>query len=264
MPTRPTAALIALSLMTACGNGEPSEMGSQQASGAVAATPTTTVEPSPTQSATPERTPSPTAAAVADVTIVSTSLIVPSDNDFGLLGYQIAAVVENQGDSWAKLVPFESDWTVLSPTGSVTATGQMSAAYPQYVEPGGTAYLLTYDVANDVEPEEFDAVEIDVEFRSVDGPEVIFEIENTQVRADEFYGMTSTGFVTASEDRDFIEVGLVCLDADGKVIGFANAQILEVTAGERETFETTGPPNEVSAEACADTVIYATPHDFDF
>jgi hypothetical protein len=94
---------------------------------------------------------------------------------------------------------------------------------------------------------------------------VTFEITNSQVRPDEFYGITATGFVTASEDRDFVEVGVVCLDAEGKVIGFANAQIFDaLAAGEPAAFETTGPPNRITAADCATTQIHATPHDFDF
>ena len=194
--------------------------------------------------------------------MISSSLMVPTESDSELLGYQIAAVVRNDGDAWARLEPFETDWAVLNAQGGVTSTGSMSSAYPQYVGPGGTAYLLAYDVVNDVDPQELVSVEIALAVSEASEADVTFEIENTQVRTDQFYGMTATGFVTSTEDRDFVEVGLICLDGNGEVIGFANAQLQDVVAGERKAFETTGPPNQVSADDCADTVIEATPHDF--
>jgi hypothetical protein len=94
----------------------------------------TQASPSPTQEPTAVPTPEP---AEAELTIRSTSLLVPQQSDFELMGFQVAAVVQNAGDTWAKLLPFDSEWTVLNASGGVTTTGQMGQAYPQYVEPGG-------------------------------------------------------------------------------------------------------------------------------
>ena len=227
----------------------------------VAQTPEPTEEPTPA----PTQTPTPTAEAEADVVVTATALLVPPDNDFGLLGYQIVATVENHGTSWAKLLPFDSDWTALNGSGGVTSTGQMGQAYPQYLEPGGTAYLVTYDVKEGIEPTELASVEIEPEFKTVAGPEVTFELENTQVRYDGSYGLGATGFVTSSDARDLVEVGVICLDVNGAVLGVANAQIMSgLQAGEREAFETTGPPSQVQPNSCASTIIQATPHDFEF
>lgn len=265
MPKLLTVGLAVLVvLLAACGEqapDQPTDSPTATTTQPDAAEPTFTAEATPT--ARPEVTPSPVAAD-ADVVVVSTTMMVPPSADFSLLGYQLGAVVENQGDSWAMLLPFDSDWTVLNAEGGVTSTGQMTLAIPQYVEPGGTAYVLTYDVSEGVSPEEFDSVEIDVAYRSVDEPDVTFEIANTQVRDDQFYGLTATGFVTSDEDRDFVEVVAVCLNEAREVIGFATAQVMDLAAGQRKSFETTGPPNQVTAADCADTVISATPNDFDF
>jgi hypothetical protein len=222
-----------------------------------------TAEPTaePTEAPTPATTPEPSASVV----VTNTALLAPPDDGFDLLGYQIVATVENQGDSWAKLLPFNTDFTVLSPSGGVTSTGQMGQAYPQYLGPGETGYLATSDVQEGVSPADFASVEVEPEFRSVPSAEVAFEFENTEVRYDGTYGLGATGFVIASAARDLVEVGIICLDADGRVLGVANAQIIDgLQAGERQAFETTGPPSQVQPNACASTIIEATPHDFEF
>ena len=248
-------------LLLGCSTPGPSSSQSAEPSPSLAETPEPTEEPT----AEPTQAPTPTAEAEADVVLTATALLVPPDNDFALLGYQIVATVENHGTSWAKLLPFDSDWTALNASGGVTSTGQMGQAYPQYLEPGGIAYLVTYDVKEGIEPAELASVEVEPEFKSVAGPEVTFEFENTQVRYDGSYGLGATGFVISSDARDLVEVGAICLDANGAVLGVANAQMMSgLEADEPEAFETTGPPSQVQPDSCASTIIQATPHDFEF
>jgi hypothetical protein len=212
-------------------------------------------EPAP--SATDEPTLEP------EVVVTDRVLLVPAASEAGLLGFQVVATIENTGDGWAKLFAVDSQWVALDSAGGVTATGQMSQAYPQYLEPGGTAYLATYDVREGTKPEELASVEVDIEVLAVPEPAVTFEFENTQVRYDDSYGLGGTGFVTSSADRNLVEVGVICLDAGGRVLGVANAQIMDtLEAGERHAFETTGPPSQVLPDSCASTVIQATAHDF--
>jgi hypothetical protein len=196
------------------------------------------------------------------VVVTDQVLLVPPSNDFGLVGYQVAARVENHGDGWAKIDAFGSEFVVLNADGGVTSTGTMSLAYPQYLEPGGVGYLATYDVQEGVDPAEFVSVEITPAFENVEGPAVTFEFSQVQVRYGGTYGFDATGFVTASETREFVEVGVICLDAAGAIRGVVSGQLMQgVAAGEPQAFETTGPPTQVQPNECATTIPSATAHD---
>jgi hypothetical protein len=252
-------------LLSACASGEAGSSESAAAEASSLPTPDATVEATATPTPSTEPTPSPTAEAEPDVVLTASALLVPPDDGFDLLGFQIAGTIENRGTGWAKLLPFDSDWTVLDEGGGVTATGQMGQAYPQYLAPGATGYLVTYDVQSGADPADFVSVEIEPEFVPVDGPEVTFEFENTQVSYAGSYGLEGTGFVTADASREFAEIGLICLDADGRVLGVVNAQMMDtLEAGEREAFQTTGPPSQVEPDSCVTTIFEGTPHDFEF
>lgn len=242
-------AITVAAILSACSNNASAE-----------ATPAVLTSAAPTASPSPRPSPSP--QPEADVVIVDQYLLVPETNDFGLLGYQIVARIENRGAAWAKLNPFETDFVVLNAGGGVTSTGTMSTAYPQYLGPGETGYLVTYDVEEGLDPSEFVTVQITPSFEVVVGPAVTFEVTDVQVRYDGSYGLDATGFVTSSESREFAEVGIICIAADGAVRGVANAQMSDLLAGVAKAFQTTGPPTQVQAGECATTVASATAHDF--
>jgi len=141
----------------------------------------------------------------------------------------------------------------------------MTAAYPQYLGPGQTGYLVTYDVQDGVPPSDFVTAEVEPEFRPTDGSEITFVFENTQVRYEGSYGFEATGFVTADRQSDFAEIGAICLDAGGNVLGVVSAQLTGgLRPGEREPFQTTGPPSQIQPDSCVEVTIEGTPHDFDF
>lgn len=248
-------------LLAACSSGEAGL--TQPATTPPSTPPEATGEATATP--TSEPTSSPTAAAEPDVALTGTALLVPPADGFDLLGFQVVATIENRGAGWAKLLPSDSDWIVLDGSGGVTATGQMGQAYPQYLAPGATGYLVAYDVHGGGDPADFVSMEVEPEFRPVEGPEVTFQFENTQVSYAGSYGLEGTGFVTADAPREFVEIGLICLDADGRVLGVANAQLMnQIEAEEREAFQTIGPPSQVQPNSCASTIFEGTPHDFEF
>jgi hypothetical protein len=252
---RPAVTALLAIFLTACSaTSVPTEVGAL-------ATGTSKPTASPTAKPTLKPTPTPTARAEADVVVRDKYLIVPQRQDFALLGYQVAARIENKGDAWAKLQAFDSDFVVLDGDGGVTSTGSMSLAYPQYLEPGGIGYLATYDVQQGIPPDRFATVEIKAAFETVSGPEVAFQFTNLNVRYEGSYGLEATGFVTASSDRDFAEVGLICLDPAGAVLAVVSAQLDHLTANTRKAFQTTGPPTQVQLGGCATTVPSATAHD---
>ena len=248
-------------LLTACASDEVSS--TESAAGQPSSLPT----PEANVRATPsvEPTPSPTAEAEPDVVLTASALLVPLGEGFDILGFQIAGTIENRGTGWAKLLPFASDCTVLAAGGGVTATGQMAHAFPQYLAPGATGYLVRYDVQTGADPADFVTVEIEPEFRPVDGPEVTFEFENTEVSCAGSMRLEGTGFVTANATREFAEIGVICLDAIGRVLGVVYAKMMNtMEAGQREAFQTTGPPTQVEPNSCATTIFEGTPHDFEF
>jgi hypothetical protein len=217
--------------------------------------------PVPTQ-ATPVPTATSTPQPSADVVGLSTFLLLPKRPDPDLLGYQIVTRVKNDGNGWAKLDASSSDFVVLDGSGGVTSTGSMSQAYPEYIAPGATGYLVTYDVQHGVHLADFVRAEVTPAFSSTSSAEVTFQISNAKVRYDDTYGLGGTGFVTASVDLDFAEVGVICLDSKGSVLGVANAQVEDLVAGVRKAFQTTGPPTEGQPGTCAKALFEAYGQDF--
>lgn len=214
--------------------------------------------------------PPPTAEPEANVVVTDEVVLVPSDDDLSVGAFQIVATVENTGRAWAKLRPSQSEWTALDGSGGVPASGRMAHAFPQYLEPGSTAYLVTYEVRDGMDARQFASVDISAIYQTVSDPEVTFELAGTHVAYDDEYGLTASGVLTASADRAAVDVAVICLDSGGKVLGVAEGRVArvgqavidqEVKAWQEHPFETAGPPTELQPEACATAVIEASAND---
>lgn len=214
--------------------------------------------------------PPPTPEPEARVIVTDEVVLVPSANDLVLGGFQIVGTVENSGNAWAKLRPSRSEWTVLDDSGSTTARGPIARAYPQYLEPGGIGYLVTYDVQEGIDTRQFVSVEISPEYQTVSDPAVTFQFPDTEVTYDDQYGLTASGVLTASADRASVDVAVICLDSAGKVLAVADGRVARVgqalihqrvKAWQEHAFETVGPPTDLQAESCASTVIEGSASD---
>lgn len=214
--------------------------------------------------------PPPTPAPEANVIVRDTIVLVPSDTDLAGAAFQIVATVENTGNAWAKLQPTRSEWTALDGAGAVAASGRMARSYPQYLEPGRTAYLVAYDVRDGIDARQLGDVDISAMYLTVSDPEVTFQLTETNVAYDDQYGLTASGVLIASADRASVDVAVICLDAAGKVLGVAEGRVVRVGQGlihqrvkawQEHSFETTGPPTGLQPESCVTAVIEASAND---
>lgn len=143
-----TLTLLLAVILVGCSSGQladdaPSGDEAPSASEATAeSTPTAvpTPDPTPTRQPTPRPTPKPEASVRKGEQIVIAWQPEYSDR---YVDYQVIIEVINDGTGWAELSAFNSDYTIFNTDGGIVTTGGFIYAYPEYVGPGETAYLVS-------------------------------------------------------------------------------------------------------------------------
>ena len=211
----------------------------------------------PTPSPTREPTPSPTPSAEADVVITREVAIAWGDGD-PFVNYQVIAEITNDGDGWAQIDAFNSDYQVLDADGGPVTTGSFLYHAPEYIGPGEVGYLVeAYGVADGVTADQFASAEVSGRYDEATGRDTTFEFSDLQARAPsfpEFEGFTVTGFVTADAEVESAAITVICVDADGAPLGATSTNLVQnLSAGERKVFETVSSmPVGLSADSCAE------------
>ena len=229
---------------------DPSDSAPAEASSAPEATPSPTARP--TARPTPRATPVP----VADLA-KSQQVVYAWQNEFSnYISYQVIIELVNQGDGWAQLSAFDSDYQILDADGGLVTTGGFTYAFPEYVGPGESAYLIGDGLEEGLSVEQFQTVEADGRYDEADGPDVVFTFEDVELRKDDFQdGYYAAGFVTADADVQDAAVAVICLDAGGVPIGATWTNLLQnLSAGSRKGFETVGTTPPLDPAACAELV----------
>jgi hypothetical protein len=168
--------------------------------------------------------------------------------------YYVVVEIMNQGGGWGQLSPFGSDYTVLDSSGGIVTTGSFIYAYPEFVGPGETAYLVDYSIdESGIRPNQFASVQAKVRYDDVDEPDVTFDVADiTWRRESSGGGLIATGFVTATAHVSDAAVAVLCFDGEGNVIGVTTTNLVQnVMAGERKAFETVVPTPPRAASQCA-------------
>jgi hypothetical protein len=177
------------------------------------------------------------------------------------VNYQVVLEARNTGTGWAELSAFDSDYTILSPDGSVVTTGGFTYEFPTFIPAGGLGYLVAdgSDIGGSSVIGDYATVEISGRYDSVLVSGATFEITDIALKPDAFGGgWVATGFVTASEDVSDAALAVICLGAEGQVLGATWTNLLQnLTAGQPKGFETVGgtPPLQAS---CASLAGYAS------
>ena len=235
--------------------GEPSNSSIAQAASPSAASPTPTARPTatPTQRPTPE--PSASLNKVGQWVYAWKSFAGSS-----YVSYQVIVEVVNEGNGWAELAGFSSDYTILSPSGGVTATGRFIYEYPKYLGPGETGYLVEDSSQDGVTVDAFASVDVSGRYDQSPEPDITFEVSDIVWRNAQFSdGLTATGFLTATGgDAESVSLAVLCIGDDGSPLGATTTNLIQnVTDGVRKGFETVSETPPLSASQCASTVGFA-------
>lgn len=243
--------LGALVLLSGCASSSPLPTGSTEAS--QKATPTS--QPTPTAVPTPRPTPKPEGQLE---TVGELVLAWGSASHF--VSYIVIVEMHNSGTGWAQLLPSQSDYTVLNGSGGVTVTGSFFHAYPEFIAPGETGYLLEDSLQDGGNAADFASVTADGRYNSVDPPAVTFEVAQvTWRKGANSDGLTATGFVTASGSYvTDAALAVFCLGANGEILGASSTNLLQNLAdGVAKGFETVTVTPPLRASQCVTTVGYA-------
>ncbi len=204
-------------------------------------------------------TPNPSASQpplLIDVNKLITWEVVPDE----ITGVMVIQQLQNIGTSWIQVAPRDSQYEIKAPNGNVVATGNFRRAFPTYIAPGETGYLIDDFLEGSAPIENITNLTVNARFRDIANPPVRQLVaRNTQVRQDELPGGL---YVTGeAENTGTVEVlsghaGAVFLDSTGQIIGASTTDLLEhVLPGERIAFETE-PGNPLDIALVAETRVY--------
>jgi len=213
--------------------------------------PASAIGPSPTPSspritvapstATVPPPPSPTPAS--SVSITAKKLIAWKAQYSSYVNYYVIAEIKNEGTMWAQLSTFDSDYTIYDGAGKVTTTGTFTYAYPDYIGPGDTGYLIEDSAEDGLAVSDFATLDVNGRYGDVDGPpDDQLVVSNATLRSSSFGGgweatgeVTNTGTVAV----DSAHAGAVYFDAAGNIIGASTTNLIEnVEVGQTKGFRT--------------------------
>lgn len=210
-----------------------------------------------TGNATPNVSPSQPPLLI-DVNKLITWEVIPDE----ITGVMVVQTLENIGQSWIQVAPRDSTYEIKAPNGNVIATGNFRRAYPTYLAPGATGYLIDDFLEGNAPMENITNLTVNARFRDIPAPpERSLEATNVSIRDDRLPGLYVTGEATNTGTQEVLSghVGAIFFDAAGEVIGASTTDLLEhVLPGESAAFETR-PGNPLERDAVIDFEVIASP-----
>jgi hypothetical protein len=209
--------------------------------------------------ATPNPSPSQPPLLI-DVNKLITWEVTPGE----LTGVMVIQQLQNISDHWIQVSARESDYEIKASNGNVVAAGNFRYAYPTYLAPGDTGYLIDQFLEGDAPIANLTNLTVDARFRDInEKPTRRLEAQNTTVRSSDVLpgGLYVTGEAQNVGEEDVVSahVGAVFFDAAGAIIGASTSDDLQhVVVGSKEAFETR-PGNPLDQTTVANFVVYASP-----
>ena len=206
-------------------------------------------------------TPNPSASQpplLIDANKLITWEVVPDE----VTGVMVMQKLVNIGTGWIQIAPRDSQYEIKAPNGNVIATGFFRRAYPTYLAPGATGYLVD-DFLEGVAPiENITNLTVNARFRDVPNPpQRVLEAKDYSLRDDRLPGLYVTGEAknTGTEEVLSGHVGAIFFDSTGGMIGASTTDLLEhVLPGQAVAFETR-PGNPLDKASVADFTVIASP-----
>jgi hypothetical protein len=207
-------------------------------------------------------TPNPSASQpplLIDTAKLITWEVLPNE----ITGVLVVQQLENIGTGWIQVAPRDSTYEIKSPDNNVIATGNFRRAYPTYLAPGETGYLIDEFLEGSAPIENITNLTVNPRFRDFPAPPTRrLEAKNVDLRQDELPGgvyVTGEAENTGTNEVLSGHVGAVFFDSAGEIIGASTTDLLEhVLPGEREGFETR-PSNPLDITQVADYDVIASP-----
>ena len=184
--------------------------------------------------------------------------VVPDE----ITGVMVIQPLENIGTSWIQVAPRDSTYEIKAPNGNVVATGNFRRAYPTYLAPGETGYLVDEFLEGNAPIENITNLSVSARFRDIPAPPTRrLETKNNSIRDDRLPGLYVTGEAENTGSKEVLSghAGAFFFDSAGEVIGASTTDLLEhVLPGDMVAFETR-PGNPVDRAAVADFEVIASP-----
>lgn len=198
----------------------PSPFGSQAATDApivlrTDAAATASAEPSSTR---PTRSDTPTGVADASP---GKPVVLTWTGPFGELRLQIILSVQNVGADWLRLPRSKSSYRILDEGNRELAGGVFTAALPEFVGPGETAYLVDTLSTTFADPRQVTVAEADVHAVAADPPSTLLSVAAVAVSTGPGGGLEASGQVRndGAVPARSVMAGVVALDHAGRPIG---------------------------------------------
>jgi hypothetical protein len=261
---RPTLAILAVVALAGCTTGT-KDVGTQAPgnTGVATASPSAAASPSPivTRAPTPTLAPTP---GQADVSIVKQIVHAwPSSGSY--VSYQVIIEVKNNGSGWADMIRGSSDYTVYDKDGGVTATGSSPYAYPRYLGPGETGYLLAAGIEDGVKVAAFATVDASSQYKPVDEPGPKLTTAKINLKAEAYSGSVAvTGTVTNTSSVDVARavIGVIMFDSAGNPLCYDYTNLVNnINAGQTKGFSASGSA-PVTLKQIATTLAFASSMDY--
>ncbi|HEX7591155.1 MAG TPA: hypothetical protein VF375_04320, partial [Candidatus Limnocylindrales bacterium] len=225
---RPTLLILAVVVIAGCTGGA-QEAGTQAPGITQAtATPSSTAGSTPVMTSASTPIPGPTTGE-ADISV--TKQIVHAGPVIASRAlYEVIVEVKNSGSGWADMVRGESDFTVYDKDGGVTTAASFGYAYPRYLGPGETGYLMVQGGVDGVNPDAFFKVLADVHYKPVEQPGPTLTTDKISLNADPYGGtVNATGTITnpSTVDINSVVVGVIMFDSAGNPLTFDYTNIVK-------------------------------------
>lgn len=261
---RPTLVILAVVVIGGCSAGA-KDVGTQAPTGKPPATAALASAASPTPDATAAPTPTPK-PTIGEAKLSKTQQIVHAWASSGTyVRYEVIVEVKNSGSGWADMMAGSSDYTVYDKDGGVTATGNFLYAYPRYLGPGETGYLLEQGIESGVKADAFVTVEANGQYNPVDSAGPVLTTDKIKLKAAAYSGaVDATGTVTntSSVDVKRVVIGVIMFDSSGNPLCFAYTNLVEnVNAGQTKGFSASGDA-PVTLKQVAKTLAFASSTDY--
>ena len=217
---------------------------------AVAATPTPTSS-SPAALASPAVASSPATASQAPGAtgrVESTAgrpVIRTWTGSYGEARVQVILPVRNTGPGWLQLPRSRSLYRILDSQGRDVAGGVFTAAMPEFIGPGDTAYLVDTLSATFVDPRQFRTAEATVDAIAAAKPDLTLSVGEIELSKGPGGGLRAIGVVRndGGTTARSVVAGVVAVGPDGQAIGavFDLTDVGDLEPGEAVAFDTEYP-----------------------
>jgi hypothetical protein len=190
-------------------------------------------------------TPRPETPTGIDEASPGNPVVLTWTGSFGEARLQIILPVRNLGADWLRLPRSQSTYRILDKDRRDLAGGVFTAALPEIIGPGETAYLVDTLSSSFVDPSRVSAADANVHADAADPPGTLLSVAEVALSTGSSGGLKASGQVRndgAVPARSVI-AGVVALDQAGRPIGavYDLTDVAQIEPGATLDFETEYP-----------------------